>query len=139
MTYNEEFMKGLEKLQGKGVVRIIGETVIHKDAFDGPAPKEFEGQSLFFAFPDQSQSFCLGFEAGQLWQRMQGGEPVIDCGFLEAFPLRTDNLELVARMAAAGAYSIETASTGFEGWDSVRLTKMSKPKPRLRSVVRDHD
>jgi hypothetical protein len=64
-----------------------------------------EDLGLLFAFPDQSASFVHGFEAGMLWARIEAGEAVIDCGFEEGFPLHTDNLELVLRMAAVGSYA----------------------------------
>lgn len=89
---------------------------------------------MLFAFTDQSESFVNGFEAGMLWARIESGEPVIDCGFDEGFPLHAKNLELVTRMAACRGFSVEQQPS-VEGWVCVRLSLSHKPRPAL-SVVK---
>ena len=133
--YSEEILRAIAKLEAEGKVRVIGEMVIHQDAPDEAVSEAFEGMGLVFAFPDQSQSFTCGFEAGMIWQRIEAGEAVIDKGFTEGFPAREDNIELIARMARAGGYTMETHPTGYDGWISVRLSFASKPKPALRVVL----
>ena len=77
---------------------------------------------LVFAFPDQSQSFTLGFEAGMLWQLLQQGPPVVDRGVEEGLPLRHENLEVMHRMAAAAGYAVRSLPAE-QGWVRVRLTR----------------
>ena len=93
---------------------------------------------LLFSFPDQSETFVLGFEAGQLFQRIEAGEPEIDCGLETGIPLHEANLECVQRMAAARNYRLEVG-TAADGWVPVRLTFASKPAPALRIVGGDDD
>ena len=42
---------------------------------------------LVVSFTDQSESFVLGFEAGQLWTEMTGMAARIDRGFNDGFPV----------------------------------------------------
>jgi hypothetical protein len=89
--------------------------------------------NMLFAFPDGSASFVNGFEAGMLWQRIENGETVIDCGIHDGFPVHTENVELIARMATCRGYSLEQQSSA-EGWTAVRLSLSSKPSPSLKLV-----
>lgn len=90
--------------------------------------------SMLFSFPDQSESFCYGFEAGKLWAAMDTyGEATIDRGFNEGLPIRHENLLLVQRMAAVRNYTLETKDAGA-GWVGILLTYSPKPKPQLRAV-----
>ena len=128
---NENIMRAIAQLQAEGKVRVIGETIIHLTAPEGPAVGKFEAAGLVFAFTDQSPSYCAGFEAGMVWQRMQAGEAEIDLGFLEGFPVRHENLETFARMAAAAGYRMEHQSSGYEGWEQMRMVAAPKAKPSL--------
>lgn len=90
--------------------------------------------SMLFSFPDQSASFCYGFEAGKLWAAINDyGEATIDRGFTEGLPIRHENLLLVQRMAAVRNYTLETKDVGH-GWVGIRLTYSPKPKPQLRAI-----
>lgn len=131
---NELTMRAIEKMQAEGKVKIIGETVIHHTAPDGAAEKAFSEAGMVFAFTDPSQSFRDGFEVGMIWQRIQQGETVIDCGFQEGFPVGTGNIAVINRMASCSGYSVETKDTGYEGWTSLRLSPAVAPRPRLRFV-----
>ncbi len=92
--------------------------------------------SMLVAFPDQSESFVLGFEAGQLWQEMDGdGKPEINRGMSEGFPIHTDNLTVIQRMAATRNYRLEVGQEA-DGWTPVRLTYQGNAKPSL-SIVRE--
>lgn len=89
---------------------------------------------MLFSFPDQSQSFTLGFEAGKIWEAMDGtGELVIDRGFSEGLPIRADNLLLMQRMAAVRNYTLETGEAK-DGWVGIRLTYTPNPKPVMKLV-----
>lgn len=57
--------------------------------------------SLIFSFPDDSESFVLGFEAGQIYNRMVDGEAEID---RTDIPVHTANRECFDRMARAMGY-----------------------------------
>lgn len=93
---------------------------------------------LLLAFPDGSKSFVNGFEAGQIWALLDSGsvEP-IDRGFDEGFPVHTENVEMVRRMAQVRGFRVETKSECVEGWTPVRLTYVGggRAKPAL-SLVR---
>lgn len=89
---------------------------------------------MVFAFTDQSQSYCAGFEAGMVWQQIQNGEQEIDKGFFAGFPVREENLEMYARMAAASGYTMETRQSGCEGWVNLRLVNQPRIRPILKLV-----
>lgn len=91
--------------------------------------------SMVFAFTDGSASFVNGFEAGTIWQEIDGeGKSVIDRGFDEAFPVHTENMEVIQRMAAARGYRLETKETGIDGWTAIRLSFVGTAKPILKAV-----
>lgn len=131
---NEALMRAMKQMQRDGKLHIIGGTAILTDAPDGTADKAFSEMGLLFAFEDQSPAYTHGFAAGMIWQRIESGEADIDLGFLEGFPLHTENLETVRRMAASRGYSVESAPTPYDGWTSVRLSLSSKPKPGLTVI-----
>lgn len=89
--------------------------------------------ALLVSFPDQSNSFALGFGAGMVWQRMSDREPVIDIGFVEGIPAREENLELISRMCACAGYKIERGDI-VEGWCPVRLSISQTTRPKLEIV-----
>jgi hypothetical protein len=96
-----------------------------------------ENSEMLFAFPDGSASFVNGFEAGMIWQRIESGEAAIDCGVEEGFPIHSENVELIARMAACRGYRLETHDAGAEGWTAARLTLAPVVKPVLKVVPHD--
>lgn len=91
---------------------------------------------LLVAFPDQSESFVLGFEAGQIWQEIEGeGKREIDRGMGEGLPVHAKNLTVIQRIAAARNYRLETGQA-VDGWVPVRLTWQGSAKPNLSIVER---
>lgn len=64
-------------------------------------------------FPDQSESFVLGFEAGMIWQRMISGELVI--GGLDEIATHETNAVVFQRMADAQSYDLTIDPAG-NGW-----------------------
>lgn len=97
-----------------------------------------EEMSMLFSFPDQSDSFTLGFGAGIIWQRIESGERVIDMGFEDGMPAHQDNMEVIVRMANCYGYEVEHKPP-VDGWCGVRLTLKTKPTARLRVVGEQDD
>lgn len=92
--------------------------------------------SLLVSFPDQSESFVLGFEAGQIWQEIEGeGKLVIDRGFSEGLPVHTDNITVIQNMARARGYEIQTKPSGTEGWTGIRLSFVGTGRTKTRLGV----
>jgi len=80
---------------------------------------------LVVSFPDQSQAFTLGFEAGMLWRRIEAKEPDI------SVTTRIENREIIARMASASGLVVELTPSEIEGWD---LTILTPEKPKLTLI-----
>lgn len=78
-------------------------------------------------FPDQSNSFVHGFEAGMIWNRMEAGETPID---FTGMPLHSENRDVLQRMAAARGYDLRIESDR-DGW----ITGTFEKKRRSFSVV----
>lgn len=98
---------------------------------------------LLVAFPVDSQDFVLGFEAGGIWQEMDGhGTIEIDRGFDSGIPIRADNIEVIRRMAAVMNYRLETRPEK-DGWVGIKLTWVgkgkNKPALKLVSEGADHE
>ena len=74
-------------------------------------------------FPDQSESFVLGFEAGMIWMRMVKGEPYI--GGLNEIATHASNEEIFKRMAAAQGYDVDI-SNASDGWIIAEFTKRAR-------------
>jgi hypothetical protein len=89
--------------------------------------------ALAFAFPDPSDSFVHGYEAGKVASRLEAGELEVDQGVQEGFPLHEENLDLFRRMAAYYGYSVETGAA-VDGWVPVRFNRSARPKPALSIV-----
>lgn len=90
--------------------------------------------TLLVSFPDQSESFVLGFEAGQIWQEMDGeGKFLIDRGYNEGIPIHSDNMTVIQNMARVRGYELKTKRTGLGEWTGIQLTYVGtgKAKPRL--------
>lgn len=88
--------------------------------------------SLCFRFPDGSNSFVSGYEAGLLGARMALGEEEI----ISPLPYHTDNLELFRGMSEHYGYSMTHQPTEFSEWSNVEfLRKPPEQKiPFLRLV-----
>ena len=74
-------------------------------------------------FPDQSDSFVLGFEAGMIWERMVKGEAKI--GGLDEIATHAQNKEVFERMAAAQGYDLKV-SDAADGWIIAEFSKRSR-------------
>lgn len=81
--------------------------------------------SLVVSFPDQSQAFTLGFEAGMLWQRMESGERSIRA------TTRVENRECITRMATAQGATARMIPTGVDGWDETIIDHAARPRLRV--------
>lgn len=81
------------------------------------------GYELVVAFPDDSPSFCYGFEAGGLWERMKRG----DVAEIEV-TTRNENHEVIARMGVALGWTVAVKPSEVDGWDYTTLTKVA-PAP----------
>lgn len=90
--------------------------------------------SILVSFPDQSESFVLGFEAGQIWQEIDGeGKPEIDRGMDEGIPIHAANIEVIRRMASARNYQVQCGQE-VDGWLPIKLVWQENPKPSLKVV-----
>jgi hypothetical protein len=79
------------------------------------------GFRLLVPFPDGSESFVHGFEAGMIWQRMQNGEAHI--GGLDEVAKHIENLEVFRRMAAAMGYDMTAEDCGDGCWSIVTFER----------------
>lgn len=87
-------------------------------------------RTLLVSFPDQSQTFTLGFEAGMIWARIEAREPAIEA------TVRAENGPVLRRMAAARGYDISFGASEMIEWEFVRLTLPGGGGGR-RAVVSD--
>lgn len=83
--------------------------------------------SLLFSFPDQSESFVLGYEGGMIGAQIEAGRTTIEC------TVHTSNGELFRRMGAAYAYDVSLTPTGVPGWSELVMT--ARPKRAHMYVV----
>lgn len=83
------------------------------------------GWALVLEFVDGSPSFCNGFSAGQLWQRMQTEADTIETTVLQA------NREMIVRMCAAKKWHPKFDDLE-NGW--VRATLVPTGRPALSLV-----
>lgn len=83
---------------------------------------------LVVSFPDQSETFVLGFEAGMIWQRLESG----DLNFTAT--VHSKNSELFMRMAYAKELFYKITATGVEGWSELVIRPLEKPVPKLRLI-----
>lgn len=79
---------------------------------------------LVVSFPDQSESFVLGFEAGGVWERLKAGETPLTLEIVH-----TKNREVIDRMATAEGYEIVWGTTSDpDQWSCCEMRKV-KPSP----------
>jgi hypothetical protein len=69
-----------------------------------------ETYELIFSFPDQSDSFARGFEAGMIWEMMKA--PVTHF----SMAVHTANEEVIRRQAEAADKEVTFEPTDYEGW-----------------------
>lgn len=74
-------------------------------------------------FPDASENFVHGFEAGMIWQRMVAGERII--GGDREIATHSQNAEVFLRMAAAQGYDVEIGDD-VDGWIIATFTRRPK-------------
>jgi hypothetical protein len=74
---------------------------------------------LLVSFPDQSEVFVLGFEAGQIWERLSAGN-------FEEVTVHTVNSEVIMRMARHFRLNTHIEATGVDGWSVASFTR-SRP------------
>lgn len=84
------------------------------------------------SFPDVSDSFAHGFEAGMVWQRMIAGEIEID----NAVPYHSQNADVFEAMADAMNYDIEVKhlEDAFHEWCNVVFIRRPARRPKLTVV-----
>lgn len=79
---------------------------------------------LILPFPDESESFTNGFEAGELWARFRSGDAP------EAYTAHTANIDLIRSMAVMHGYITTFLPTDYPEWTNVIFDR----KPKLRVV-----
>lgn len=89
--------------------------------------------ALVVSFPDDSQSFANGFEAGMLWTRLEAGESPIDTR--EGMPMRAENQTVFLNMALHHQYVVDIFPTDEKEWWNYVFTKR-QPLKHL-SLVKD--
>lgn len=82
-----------------------------------------EEHTLLVSFPDQSETFVLGFEAGQCWERLHHGAA-------DEVTMHTANEEVFRRMARHFGYEASFEPSA-DGWATARF---SRGRPKLRAV-----
>lgn len=81
--------------------------------------------SLLVSFPDGSQPFVSGFEAGMIWMQLR------DKSIPEKLTVNSENREVIQRMCDASFYDVSFEESGVEGW----LYASFKPKKSTLSLV----
>jgi hypothetical protein len=84
------------------------------------------------SFPDQSDSFVHGFEAGMIWQQMQDGASPIGT---HGLPYHTENVEVIKRMADAAGYQVIDVTRVDDCWTSVVIDKLPQSKAAPKFTV----
>lgn len=88
--------------------------------------------ALIVSFPDASQSYVNGFEAGEIWKDMQS------CADIER-AVHAENKTVIERMAVASGYNIEIEKTDYPQWLNLIGRKMKTapktPNPNGLRIV----
>jgi hypothetical protein len=83
-----------------------------------------EEYGLLVSFPDQSEQFVHGFEAGQVWERLENEKQILIRGERLSMTVHQANQEVITRMARHYGFSAEFAPESFvNGWCSVSFVK----------------
>lgn len=89
-----------------------------------------ETYGLIVSFPDQSDSFVHGFEAGMIWEMMKA--PITHF----VMTVHTANEEVIRRQADAADKDVAFEPTGYEGWSNMtvldRLPKPARARKRFK-------
>jgi hypothetical protein len=91
-----------------------------------------EKYNLIVPFPDQSESFTLGFEAGIIWNRLTSGEVEFN------LTVHTSNLPVLRNMAKYHGLLLYDLSTNVDGWIQVEFRK-SRNKLSLVSINEEYN
>lgn len=75
----------------------------------------------FISFPDNSESFTLGFEAGMIYQQMVAEIPVINC----KVPIHTKNLKVIDDMSLKMGYLPSFWKSSDEEWTNFSCIKLT--------------
>lgn len=78
---------------------------------------------LLVSFPDQSETFVLGFEAGQLWEVLKSGSGEM----AYSLTMHTANEEVFTRIGRHYGCTAEFKRLDG-GWSEATLRRSSKPK-----------
>lgn len=81
---------------------------------------------LLVSFPDQSETFVLGFEAGQLWETLKAGSGEMMYGLT----MHTANEEAFTRIGRHYGCTVEFKRLEG-GWSDATFKRSTKPKLRL--------
>jgi len=106
--------------------RWIREAALAPQATEGWGVKNVE-YGLIVSFPDQSETFTLGVEAGMFWQRIESGERRF------SLTAHTCNLEVLRRMAGAHNLMLDAWPSEVEGWADVEVFE-PEPRPKLQLI-----
>lgn len=79
---------------------------------------------LIVAFPDESENFVHGFEAGGIWEQMKN-----PMALLISITTHTKNREVISRMAISKGWTIKVIPTAIDGWDQTDMEKTT-PEPK---------
>jgi hypothetical protein len=75
------------------------------------------GYRPILTFDDQSESFAMGFQAGEIWTLMKTREPF-------RATIRGENLELIQRMPSRMNYKFSIEPIGNCGWFVIEATPL---------------
>lgn len=81
---------------------------------------------LLVSFPDQSETFVLGFEAGQLWEVLKSGSGEM----VYSLTMHTANEEVFTRIGRHYGCTVEFKRLEG-GWSEATVRRSSKPKLQL--------
>jgi hypothetical protein len=93
------------------------------EAQHGSSAKEKTQMSygLLISFPDQSESFVHGWEAGALYRQMQA-----ELGPIETM-IHTENKEIVTRICGSLSWAVEFEATELAEWTKATLSRSRRP------------
>lgn len=84
---------------------------------------------LLVSFPDQSESYVLGFEAGCLWEVLKAGHG----DMIYSVTMHTANEEAFTRIGRHYSCTAEFKKLA-EGWSEATLRRNTKPRLRVVPV-----
>lgn len=91
---------------------------------------EFVAYGLVISFPDQSESFVHGFEAGEIYKELELGVTSVK----PPVPIHTANKEIICRMCDVHGYDVEFTDSDYEEWTYISITKRPEHRHKLRVI-----